>query len=262
MRNRFSLLTLLAAFLILAPAAGAEAQDCGNWRDPVLCQPELQKTDADRRWDRFDPNRTLEIPPSTDIEIELRGRDQDGRTFPQYRIVLGYDDRDCGSVLEIEDRGEGRISLRARRSDGRCRLELFAPGNMNFSWRVDIEVTAGARSGYTRPEAEYIARALYRGILGREADAAGLSGAVNEIQRGNLENQVASMLNSNEFRQSIAAAGPNDILDRFYQGIFDRRADSDGVRSFLDDVERRRYTEVIMGLIRSPEFEDRLSRAR
>lgn len=262
MRNRLFLLAMSAALVGLTPAAEARAQECGNWREPVLCQVELQKTDADRRWDRFDPNRTLEIPPNTDIEIELRGRDQFGRTFPQYRILLGYDDRDCGSVLEIEDRGEGRISLRARRSDGRCRLELFAPGNMNFSWRVDVEVTAGARIGYSREEAEYIARALYRGILGREADAAGLSGAVNEIQRGNLDNQVASMLNSNEFRQSIATAGPNDILDRFYRGIFDRSADSDGVRTFLDDVERRRYTEVIMGLIRSPEFEDRLGRVR
>lgn len=262
MRTRLLCLALLSTILLAGPSAEASAQDCGNWRDPVLCQVELQKTDADRRWDRFDPNRTLEIPPNTDIEIELRGRDQSGRTFPQYRLVLGYDDRDCGSVLEVEDRGEGRISLRARRSDGRCRLELFAPGNMNFSWRVDVEVTAGARMGYSRAEADHIARALYRGILGREADAGGLSGAVNEIQRGNLENQIDAMLNSNEFRQSIASAGPSDILERFYRGLLDRPADGDGVRAFLGDVERRRYAEVVMGLIRSPEFEDRLSRVR
>lgn len=262
MRNRFFLLVLLTVAVLLAPTARAEAQDCGNWRDPVLCEVELQKTDADRRWDRFDPYRTLEIPPNTDIELELRGRDQFGRSFPQYRIALGYDDRDCGSVLEIEDRGEGRLSLRARRSDGRCRLELFAPGNMNFSWQVDIEVTPGARAGYSRDEADYIARALYRGILGREGDASGLSGAVNEIQRGNLQNQIDAMLNSNEFRQSIASAGPNDILERFYDGILGRRPDSTGVRTFLDDVERRRYSEVILGLIRSAEFEDTLSRMR
>jgi len=262
MRNRFLVAALLTFGLALSAAAPASAQDCGNWRDSVLCDVELQRTDADRRWDRFDPNRTMEIPPNTDIEIELRGRDQNGRTFPQYRIVLGYDDRDCGNVLEIEDRGEGRISLRARSGDGRCRLELFAPGNMNFAWQVDVEVSAGARAGYSRNEAELIAQGLYRGILGRDGDASGLAGAINEIQRGNLGNQVEAMLRSDEFRQSIASAGPNDILDRFYQGVLGRSADSAGVRTFLGDVERHRYAEVLMGLIRSPEFEDRLARER
>jgi len=255
---------LIAALLTigfgLTAAPSANAQDCGNWRDSVLCDVELQRTDADRRWDRFDPNRTMEIPPNTEIEIELRGRDQNGRTFPQYRIVLGYDDRDCGNVLEIEDRGEGRLTLRARGSDGRCRLELFAPGNLNFAWRVDVEVSPGARAGYSRAEAETIAAGLYRGILGRDGDAGGLEGAVNEIQRGNLENQIDAMLRSDEFRQSIASAGPGEILERLYQGLLGRPADSTGVRTFQGEIERRRYAEVVLALIRSPEFEDRLQR--
>jgi hypothetical protein len=256
---------LLAALLVLVtvvPPADAVAQECGSWREPVLCQVELQRTDEDRRWDRFDPERTFEIPPSGETEIEIRGRDQTGRSFPQYRLALNYDDRDCSGMLEIEDRGEGRLVIEARRSEGRCRLEFWVPGNMNFAWRTEIEINAGARAGYTRSEAELIASGLYMGILGRAGDAGGLAAATTQIELGNVENQIEAMLRSSEFRESIASAGPNDILERLYQGLLGRPADSTGVRTFLGAVEGRRYAEVVLGLLRSTEFEERLTRVR
>jgi hypothetical protein len=263
MRIRLLLLGLVATIFLLAPAE-AEAQDCGDWRDPVLCEVDFQLMDESRRWNDFYPDRDLEIRTDSEIEIELRGRDQFRRSFPQDRIVLGFDDRDCSRYLRADDLGEGRIRIQTFRDDGRCRLELFAPGNLNFAWTVDVEVgrssggTSAISRRYTRSEAEMIARDLYLAILGRAGDSGGIAGAVGEIERGNLEAQVDAMLDSAEFRSSIASAGPRDILSRFYDGLFGRSVDRDGELTFLPVVERRQYRQVILDLIRSREYEDRL----
>ncbi len=204
-RTRASLLAILllptgcvahadrTAAISTTAAAGSTLQDCGDWRYPVLCRVELRVNAGSYDWQDYDPDDTLRVPPSGDLEIEISGRDQDGRSFPQDRLQLGFIDRDCRGVLNVESRDEGTVRISARRSDGRCRLELYVPGNLNFAWRIDVEVRRGASSGYERREAEAIVRALYRGVLGREVDAGSFNSAVSEVQRGRLEQQLQAM---------------------------------------------------------------------
>lgn len=243
-----------------ATAVPAQIQDCGNWRDSVLCEVEWSAARQGERWERFDPNRDLELAPRSEIEIEMEGNDQFGRRFPRERIAIGFEDRDCDHILDVEDVGEGRLRIKATAGDGSCRLEIWVAGNLNFEWDVEVEIKAEARAGYSRAEAEMIANALYRAILGREADPGGLAGRIPEIQRGDLEGQVRSMLRSQEFMQSKEGVGANQLLDRFYQGIFGRPADSGAVSMYLEVVERLGYERVILSLLRSPEYEDMLSR--
>lgn len=253
---------LMVTAAVLAAPAPALAQECGSWREPVLCSGELQVRDEIGRWERFDPREPLELTPGGERELELTGRDQTGRTFPAYRLALDADTRDCDRLLEVENLGEGRLRIRAARTEGLCRLDLWLPGNLNFAWRLEVEVARAPRTSYERTEAEYVARGLYHAILGREGDASGLAAATVEIQRGNLEAQIRSMVTSEEFRTRQAGMDSAALLAQFYRGLLEREPDSIGIRTFGEDMQFRRYTDVLLALIHSQEFEERLVRER
>lgn len=260
-RRTPALLLLGIAFVrVGAWTPPAYAQDCGSWREQVLCRAQLQLRGPDSFWKELDPERPLQLEPDTRVELEIGGRDQFGRTFPANRLALGFDDRDCDRLLDVEGLGEGRLRIDTD-LEGRCRLDIWVPGNLNFAWGLDIEVARGPRTGYTREEATFLAEGLYRAVLGRQADAGGLEGAVGEIQRGNLEAQIRAMLRSEEFNQKLARLDMGQLLEQFYRGLLDRGPDSVGIRTFEQDMARRRWTEVLLAIIRSQEFEDRLERA-
>ena len=240
--------------------APASAQDCGNWPYPVLCTADLVLTDGsfDRR--TLGGETSIGLAPRGEVELELDGRDQRGRYFPGERLALDYDDRDCGSMLRVEDLGEGRVRVEAAATQGSCTLEIFAPNNLNFRWLLEVEISAAARVRYSRTESEFLVRALYLAILNREPDPGGFSLAVTEIEGGNLEGQIEGMLRYAPFRGGGAGWSPEQILEQFYQGILGREADSGGVRVYLGEMRRGQYASVLLKLIRSPEFERRLQR--
>ncbi len=238
----------------------AIAQDCGNWSRPVVCRADLLLLDSDRNTDRLVERDDLELAPRERIELEIEARDQRGSRFPLDRFALAYDDYRCDSMLRIEERDEGRLEIEATASEGRCTLQLWLPNNLNFVWEIDIEIDPRGRTEYARSEAEVIANALYVGLLGREPDDGGFRGAVSEIERGNLESQVSAMVRSEEFQRRTTNLDSEELLGSLYEGILGRGIDSGGVRQYLDDVQRRRYADVVLALLRSPEFEQRLTR--
>ncbi|MGD8331803.1 MAG: DUF4214 domain-containing protein [Acidobacteriota bacterium] len=259
MRKRGAvLLSLIVGGVLLAWAGPAAAQDCGDWYRPVVCTAELTVTDSNYDRARLGDRADIRLAPREQITLELEARDQRGSRFPAERLVLQYDAYRCGSMLRVDDEGEGRLRVTATAAEGRCTLELWLPNNLNFAWEIDFEINVSARIGYERREAEVIANALYAALLNREPDPGGFSSAVAEIQSGNLEVQVNSMVRSGEFRQVINGMTPTQILDQFYQGILQRAGDSAGVRLYLGEMRRGEYTSVLLKLIRSPEFERRL----
>jgi len=250
----------LATLLLLWPTATVQAQECGNWSQPVLCRAELRTSIDSAAWERFDPDDGIRLAPNQHLEIEIEGRDQYGRTFRADRLALAFDDWDCERYLQVEDRGQGRLELQVTVTMGRCRLDLWVPGNLNFAWRIELDISPAARSGYSFEEAEIVVRSLYLAILDREVDAASLGPAITEIQRGNLDAQILAMLRSGEFQQSIGGLAPEQILDRFYRGILQRPSDSGGLRTYFSLMQQRRYLEVLVRMLRSEEFERRLQR--
>ena len=248
----------LSILVILGVPERALAQDCGAWSRPVLCEAALVATDADGDSDRLDVRSRYRIAPRGRIDLELEGRDQRGRRFPEERIVLSYDSVGCDRLLDIEDRGPRGLRIIARSNADRCRLAVWVPGNLNFEWEIEFEVDPGARTSYSRSDSEYLVDALYNAILNRDADAPSQRSAVAEVQRGNLESLINSMVRSREFAESRNGVPPGDLLDRFYRGIFDRPADTGGVREYLDLVRSGRYTDALLRMIRSPELERRL----
>ena len=248
----------LLILCIVAIAQPALAQDCGSWSRPVLCEAELVAT-ADAGTDqRFDDRSPYRLAPRGQMDIELDGYDQRGRRFPPERVVLLYDGAGCRRLLDIQGRGQRGLRITARSGAGRCRLQVWVPGNLNFEWDIEIEVDPAARTSYERRDAEYIVDALYAAILARDPDRESQRGAVAEVQQGNLENLLNSMFRSPEFVALRNTVSPEDLLDRFYLGLFDRQADSGGVRDYLGLVRSGRYTDTLLHMIRSTEFERRL----
>ncbi len=259
MRATLSVLILSTAALVGVPAY-AEAQDCGSWPRPVLCEARLLVSGEGGKAERLKEEDRLRLAPRGQVSLDLEGRDQRGRPFPEEYLSLGYRVAACGRLLQVDDRGRGGLRLTARADAGRCRLEVWVPGNLNFTWQLDIEVDPGARTSYSRNDAEVVVRALYRAVLQRDADRENLRAAVAEVQQGNLEALVGSMVRSGEFLERRGRVSPEDLLDLFYEGVFSRPADSSGVRDYLGLMRSGRHAEVLLRLIRSAEFEKRLPR--
>jgi O-antigen biosynthesis protein len=110
---------------------------------------------------------------------------------------------------------------------------------------------------------EQIALALYRGILDREPDPAGLAVAVEALRYGQpLEELIRDFIASPEFRirglQLLADTLSEQIAPALYRGILDREPDPTGLAHAIEALRSGRpIEEMIRDFIASPEFRTR-----
>lgn len=260
--RRIMVVSLLSGIVALCWIEPAAAQDCGDWSRAMVCTAELVVTDADYDSARLGQRSRIELAPRQQLDLEIEARDQSGRRFPAERLAMRYDERDCSSMLSVEERGDGRLRVAASAAEGRCTLEIWMPNNLNFAWEVDFSIAMPQRIGYDRAESRFIVDALYAAVLNREPEASGFNAAVAEIQAGNLEAQVDAMARSPEFRQTISGMSAAQVLEQFYRGILGREGDAAGTPLYLGELRRGQYASVLLKLIRSPEFERRLQQQR
>lgn len=123
---------------------------------------------------------------------------------------------------------------------------------------VDPQATQ-QNGAYSRADAEIIGKRLYLAILGREADTAGLNVTVDELMRANLPAQAQSLFDSTEFRNTQGRKSSAELLAQFYRGLLDRNPDQAGIDAFMPRMDRKTYTNVIAEMVRSPEFQGKLS---
>jgi hypothetical protein len=115
---------------------------------------------------------------------------------------------------------------------------------------------------YTRAEAEVVANRLYRAVLGREGDPAGVRSAAAQIEQGQLDSQVDSMLQSREFRRQRTDPEARQLLDQFYQGLLGRKPDATGARAYIPLLRAGQHADVLVALVNSAEFRQVLDRTR
>ena len=111
---------------------------------------------------------------------------------------------------------------------------------------------------YSRREADNIGARLFKAIVGRDGGATGPSDAATQIMLGHLDAQVEAMFDSSEFRQKAGGMNPTQILDQIYSGLLDRKADDAGIRTYLREIEQRKYAVVVLKIINDTEFETRI----
>ena len=246
-------MAVVSVFVAPAPAV---AQVTGSGNAPVATELELYGSLDGEPSQRLDPRRDIRLAPRQSITIEVDPIDQYGRRFPRERFRIDAElDRGCRGILSLSDTYDGGLEFIAGSERGECRALLWVPGNLNLEFVLDFEVRGLGTTNYTRNQAEAIVERLYRAILQRNVDAQARSSAIAEVQRGRVENQVQSMLDSAEFSSIRRSAQPADVLEAFYQGLLQRAPDSGGARDYLDEILRGRYRQAVMNLIQAPEFE-------
>lgn len=261
----------LVLVLVLTAAFSGEpalAQGCGaDWDRPVVCAVELSGAlEGSRRTVSLD-GRSVELPTRSRVELYADPYDQWGRRFPPERFELRVDvDRSCEELLSIEreepEYGRGdRLVLETGSRTGACEVLFWVPGNLNLDRPLRIEVSRDRSGGYTRSEAELLARWLFQAVLAREPDADGLRASTFEIQAGQIRSQVEAMVRSPEFQKRRAGLPADELLEDAYRGLLGRAPDTAGVRTYLPRVRRGDLAGVVLTLLGSEELETRLDRA-
>ena len=231
-----------------------------GWVEPVVVEVELAGGKDGERLRPLSRGR-IQLGPRESFTVEIDAFDQRGRRFPRERLHMGVEtDRECDGRVSVSETGPGDLRFSAGRNRGRCRALLYVPGNLNLQYELEFEVTGIGRSNYTRRQAEEIVGRLYRAILQREIEPGIRATAIAEVQRGRLENQVSSMIDSREFVVVRQQSQPADLLEAFFAGLLDRIPDSAGANDYLREITQGRFKETILNLVQSQEFEASLPR--
>ncbi|MEE2637077.1 MAG: DUF4214 domain-containing protein [Acidobacteriota bacterium] len=255
----FGILIGVQIALSLPHLAGAQTV-FDDWQEPVVVELGLMGARNGQRPRRLEQGR-IELGPDEQFVLSADPLDQRGRRFPANRFELGLEmDRRCRDRLEVSGGRKGQLSFSAGQSQGRCRVVLFVPGNLNLEYDLEFEVTGIGASNYTRGQAEEIVKRLYLAVLQRPADKDSFATAVTEIQRGRLSQQITSMVRSKAFAGIRDRSQPASLLDVFYEGLLDRTPDSAGINDYLSGIRRGRYADALLNLVQSEEFEMQLPR--
>jgi hypothetical protein len=189
----------------------------------------------------------------------LRG---DRRTFADgVRDLDRYEWRDRAASIRVE----GDAWELCRETDYRD-CTAFAPGEYELDdTRFEGRLRSirplrgdGEEETYTRAQARYISQRLYRAFLDRKVDEESIRAVVDEVQAGRLRAQIDSIVRSPEFRSQSAPLGADALLDQIYEGLLGRPVDPGGTRTYLKRIERREYAAVVIAIIESREFRNRL----
>lgn len=244
-----------------APAARAQT-DIYRWHRPVVADTVLVfpgdgAVDGD----------TLYLPLGRRIEIEAEAVDQSGRRFPQEFFRFGFDlDRGCNGLVELEGIAHGTITVKTGKRAGSCGLLFWVPNNMNLDRQMRVEVGRQAPLAQAPPteaidtREELVAASLFRAILAREPDAQWLAAAAEQVRRNETRDQIRSLLASPEFSARRRTVSPEGLLRDFYLGLLGREPDPSGMRTYRDEMHAGKFEEVIVDILSSNEFRERVAR--
>lgn len=139
-------------------------------------------------------------------------------------------------------------------------LEILAanestPGVIDGGGQTEVPPgQPGTADGQMRLEA------LYRGLLGREPDPAGLGTFSGEAASGltGVQSVTTQILNSAEYQMRRQSLSAGQMLEGLYEGLFDRPLDASGRGTFTPWLEQDRDHDLLEALLTSPELRGRL----
>lgn len=104
--------------------------------------------------------------------------------------------------------------------------------------------------------ARYLARELYRGILGREPEAGELASCATAIKStGSIAPQVKSQLTSSEFRNNSFDLEAPELVRAAYEGLLRRQPDAGGLDMFSTRLRQdRNIAALLTAFAECPEF--------
>jgi hypothetical protein len=249
--------------------SAAPGRGCPAGGEAVPCE---LRVFYDNRDGKVVPIRGDELPISRqrDVEVWVESWTQYGKQWPQdeAKYQLGTQ-RGCPGRYEISNLTPHRWRLKAVAADAdQCQLEirLTAPREvlrvLNPVWETPPAPPTAPGSAYSRAQAEYLSRDLYQALLSREPDPSGFAAATADVQAGRLELVLDRMLASPEYATLHRGWNANQMLQSLYTGFFDRPADDQGQRSYQPRIYRGDVRSVVLEMLRSQEYRDRLAARR
>lgn len=249
--------------------SSAPVRGCPAGGEAVPCELRVY---TDNRDGKVVPLRGDQLPISRqrDVEVWVESWTQYGKQWPQDQAnyQLGTQ-RGCPGRYEISNVTPHRWRLRVVADDAdQCQLEvrLTAPREvlrvLNPVWETAPPAQTAPGSAYSRAQAEYISRDLYQALLNREPDPSGFAAATADVQAGRLELVLDRMLASPEYATLHRGWSASQMLQSLYTGLFDRPADEQGQRSYQPRVSRGDVRSVVLEMLRSQEYRDRVTARR
>lgn len=101
-----------------------------------------------------------------------------------------------------------------------------------------------------------IAERLFAALLDREPSGLELEQAASQIDTGQRDALLGTLLGSSEYRRLRSTKTPNTLLDQYFAGLFDRSPDASAYRTFSGELSRGNDAGVVRALLDSPEFDD------
>ncbi len=111
---------------------------------------------------------------------------------------------------------------------------------------------------YDQERSEFAVQQVYRALLGRDGDADGVRQGVEQFMEGRSEPWIRSVASSREFRDRSDAEDAEEILGQIYQGLLGRGMDTSGRDTYLRQIEQGKTADVVLEIMRSSEFRNRL----
>lgn len=113
--------------------------------------------------------------------------------------------------------------------------------------------------GSTQTESQAVAHRIYRALLGRDADTAGLNDTALDIQRGRTRQRIDAIVSGTEFRSHTYGWPSDRIVTQIYQGLLQRDPDWPGASVWQRLVEQGKYSDALIGIMGAPEFQNKLA---
>jgi hypothetical protein len=115
---------------------------------------------------------------------------------------------------------------------------------------------------FPRADAENVTRRIYGALLAREPNPQEFADSVGELQRGQLQQRLAAMVQEPEFTGRAGAATPAQMLDQVFQGMLDRAPTAAEQKTYLPQIQARQYAPAMVKLITSDSFRKQAARDR
>jgi hypothetical protein len=241
----------IALAIPLAPTPASASHCCEDWDEPFICRLDFVSPDHLVAPAREGDPRTLRLAPGKKATVDVKAYDQDGKAFPGGEIRYQFPEDDCRGLVEAQILSREQFEVRAGQRSGACDLHFWVPGNRNLETTFRVEVGSVAAVGHRET---IVARRLYQAILGREPSRDETRDLAGVIQRRETRAWVDSAFRSAEFQRNRASMGSGHLLQSFYQGLLGREPDPEGIQAYTPLLRGRRYAEIVMQILDSPEL--------
>jgi len=266
--------SILLALAAPTAMSAAVPRGCPSGGTAVPCELRAYSNDASGKVVPLHGSR-LPISLGRDIEVWAESYTQYGKEWPQEKAKYQLQtERGCPGLYQISNVTPHRFRVHVLSAQAdECQLQLMltepraATLVLTPVWEtppvatLPATVVPGTVPGtrYNRGDAEYIVRKLYPALLSRDPDPSGFAAAVADVQAGQLELVIDKTLRSPEYNDLQRNLNPLQTLQALYNGLFGRAVDTDGQRAYLPRISRGDTRAVVLELLRSQEFRERLA---